>query len=258
VLEFATDLARGAGRQLMRRIGALSASDIEHKSRVDLVTAADREAEAFIMGRISQAHPDHAIVAEESAPRATDATHRWIIDPLDGTTNFVHGYPFFAVSLALEVEGELRVGVVHAPMMNETFRAERDGGAFLNGVSIGVSRVSRLIDSLLATGFAYDRWERPRNNLREFGALTMASQGVRRGGAASLDLAYVAAGRLDGYWEMGLAPWDVAAGALLVEEAGGRVTDLGGGDRWRDGSEILATNGPLHEPLGAALSDCVG
>jgi len=255
MLEFATDVAREAGRRLMRRLGRLSPRDISHKGRVDLVTEADREAEALIVGHISNRFPGHAVVAEESMPAAGDATHRWIIDPLDGTTNFVHGHPMFAVSIALEVDGELKLGVVHAPMMNETFHAERRGGAHLNGVKVGVSRVSALIDSLLATGFAYDRWDRPRNNLAEFSALTMATQGVRRGGAASLDLAYVAAGRLDGYWELGLAPWDVSAGALLVEEAGGHVTDLSGGDGWRDGSEILATNGELHDVLAARLDE---
>lgn len=254
MLDFAIDLARDAGRVLMRQLGRLSASDVERKGRVDLVTAADREAEALVVGRIRSTFPEHAIVAEETSPSAVVASHLWIVDPLDGTTNFVHGHPFFAVSVALEVDGESRLGVVHAPMMNETFHATRGGGASVNGVPIRVSGVGTLIDSLLATGFAYDRWDRDRNNLAEFSALTMATQGVRRGGAASLDLAYVAAGRLDGYWEIGLEPWDVAAGALLVREAGGRVTDLELGPRWRSGDEIVATNGALHGVLVDALA----
>lgn len=254
VLEFATDVARGAGRLLMRQLGRLGAADISNKSRVDLVTAADRESEAFIVRRIRATYPEHAIVAEESAPHGPSGDTRWIVDPLDGTTNFVHGFPLFAVSIAVEVGGVPEVGVVHAPMMNETFSARRGAGATLNGVPLRVSETDALIASLLATGFAYDRWDRARNNLAEFGRLTMSTQGVRRGGAASLDLAYVAAGRLDGYWEMGLAPWDIAAGALLVTEAGGRVTDLTGGGGWVAGDEILATNGRLHAALAAALA----
>jgi myo-inositol-1(or 4)-monophosphatase len=254
VLDFAVDVAREAGRVLRRQLGRLGSADVSNKGRVDLVTAADREAEALIVERIRTTHPDHAIMAEESAPRAGAGGRRWIVDPLDGTTNFVHGYPLFAVSIAYEVDGRVEAGVVHAPMMNETFTAERDRGASLNGVPLRVSRTDRLIESLLATGFAYDRWSRSRNNLEEFARLTMSTQGVRRGGAASLDLAYVAAGRLDGYWEMGLKPWDVAAGALLVEEAGGCVTDLDGGADWRSGDEIIASNGPLHTEVVRAIA----
>ncbi len=259
MLTFALELAEEAGRLLMARLGTLDTSEIDFKGRVDLVTRVDREAEALIVGAIRSRFPDHVVVAEEGAGETTPApsgpSTRWIVDPIDGTTNFVHRFPFFAVSIGVEVDGEPALGVIHAPALGETYSATRGGGASLNGAPIRVSTTETLIGSLLATGFAYDRWERPRNNLAEFAALTMRTRGVRRAGAASLDLAYVAAGRLDGYWEFGLAPWDVAAGSLIVAEAGGRVTDIDGGHTHRSGDSILATNGPLHEPLGAVLAE---
>lgn len=259
MIAFACRVAEEAGRILAGRLGRLSGADVTNKGRVDLVTAADHESERHVIASIRRRYPDHDVVSEEREPEASVASERWVVDPLDGTTNFVHGFPFFAVSIAFERDGVPELGVVHAPALGETFHAVSGGGAFRNGTRLRVSTTPRLIDSLLATGFPYDRWERSDNNLDAFARLTMATQGVRRVGAASLDLAYVAAGRLDGFWEIGLKPWDVAAGGVLVTEAGGRVTDYAGRPGAWSGKEIVATNGPLHEPLLAALrGDGVG
>jgi myo-inositol-1(or 4)-monophosphatase len=253
LLDFALNTAREAGDVLLGHLGRLEESDVAYKGRVDLVTAADRKAEDVVVSAIRRRFPGHRIVAEEGAPDSSGASSCWIVDPLDGTTNFVHGLPLFGVSIAFARDGDVVVGVVHAPRLGETFHAVRGGGAALNGRPIRVSLTGELIRSLLATGFAYDRWDRADNNLAEFGRLTMLTRGVRRFGAAAIDLAYVAAGRLDGYWELGLRPWDVAAGSLLVAEAGGRVSDLAGGDAYRDGGQIVASNGRLHSRLLAAL-----
>jgi myo-inositol-1(or 4)-monophosphatase len=256
VIDFALDLARGAGQILLSRYGRLAARDIDHKGRVDLVTRADHEAEAYLVDAIRGRYPDHAVLTEEGAPETGSAPHRWILDPLDGTTNFVHRFPFFCVSIGLEVDGRLELGVVHAPRLEETFHAVRGGGAFLGEERLRVSTTTALIEALLATGFPYDRFDGDiRTNLDEFARLTMRSRGVRRAGSAALDLAYVAAGRFDGYWEFGLSPWDVAAGAVLVAEAGGRVTDLDGGHDHLFGRQIVATNGALHAPLVAAVQE---
>lgn len=253
MIDFARRVAEEAGRILMSRLGRLGRGDVTNKGRVDLVTAADHESERHVLACIRQRYPEHTIVSEEDSPASASAAARWIVDPLDGTTNFVHGFPFFAVSIAFERDGQTEVGVVHAPALGETFHAIAGDGAFRNGERLRVSTTAGLIDSLLATGFPYDRWERADNNLGAFARLTMATQGVRRVGAASLDLAYVAAGRLDGYWEIGLKPWDVAAGALIVSEAGGCVTDYAGGPNVGSGAEIVATNGRLHDELLDAL-----
>lgn len=254
MIEFTLRLAENAGRVLMSHLGKVR-DDVEHKGRVDLVTVADRDAEELIVSSIRERFPDHAILVEEGAPKAGSRDARWVVDPLDGTTNFVHGYPFFCVSIAFELDGEPELAVIHAPVLGETYRAVRGGGAFMNDKPIRVSSTSRLIESLLATGFPYNRWELERNNLTEFSRLTMATQGVRRSGSAALDLAGVSSGRLDGFWEFELKPWDVAAGALLVTEAGGCVTDAGGGGSYRDGSEIIATNGMIHAELSSALRE---
>lgn len=256
MIDVALEVARGAGEILMSRYGRLEDGDVDHKGRVDLVTKADHEAEAHILDALRARFPDHAVLTEESAPDAAPAPFRWIVDPMDGTTNFVHRFPFFCVSIGLEVSGRLELGVIHAPRLGETFHAVRGEGAFLNGEPIRVSGTTALIEGLLATGFPYDRWDGEiRANLDEFARLTMRSRGVRRAGSAALDLAYVAAGRFDGYWEFGLAPWDVAAGAVLVTEAGGRVTDLDGGEGHVFGRQIVATNGRLHEALIEAVEE---
>lgn len=245
--EIALRAAREGGRILMQKFG--TALRIEHKGAVDLVTEADREAEQAIVGIIRQTFPRHAILAEEADYGAGSAEYRWIIDPLDGTTNFAHAFPWFAVSIALEVEGTVVLGVVYNPANQELYFAEKGRGAYLNDIQIRVSTVSELDDSLLATGFPYDRKHDEVNNYDHFLHFQQAAQACRRAGVASLDLACTAAGRFDGYWEMKLKPWDVAAGKLLVEEAGGRVSDFDGGPCDIFGAEILASNNRIHKPM---------
>ena len=229
--------------------------DITEKGRPgDLITEADRASEETVLQVIHRHLPDHAILAEESGAQGNqDAEYLWAIDPLDGTTNYAHQYPFFAVSVALLIHGQPQVGVVFNPLLQELFRAAKGLGATRNRRSIRVSQTRELANSLLVTGFAYDRRETSDNNYAEFCHLTHLTQGVRRGGSASVDLAYVACGKLDGYWERGLSPWDLAAGIVLVEEAGGKVTAYDGSPLVLKSGRILATNGHLHSALSDTL-----
>ncbi len=245
--EIAVQAALKGGQVLMQKFGRVLS--VGRKGAVDLVTDADREAEEAIVSVLRGTFPRHDILAEEADYGRSDSNYRWIIDPLDGTTNYVHGFPWFAVSIALEVEGEVCLGVIYNPFHREMFVAEKGRGAFLSDIQLFVSTTGLLSDSLLATGFPYDRKESPVNNYDHFVNFQMAAQACRRAGAASLDLAYMAAGRFDGYWEMKLKPWDVAAGKLLVEEAGGRVSDFDGQPFDIYGQECLASNGLIHEPM---------
>ena len=244
--EVAVQTARDAGAILREKLGTVA---IEYKGNVDLVTDADRASEQLIASRISGAFPDHRIIGEEGiaklAGAGDDAAFTWVVDPLDGTTNFAHGYPHFAVSIALAHEGTVILGVVYDPMRDELFLAERGQGATLNGVRIQVSRTVELIRSLLATGFSYDLAERS-GQFKIWGALQAGTQGIRRDGAAALNLSYVAAGRLDAFWEKPLQPWDMAAAALIVEEAGGVVTDYTGGPFNPFGDGVTAGNAAIH------------
>ena len=251
--QFCEEIAREAGALLRNRLH--NQHSVSYKGEINLVTEADCLSEALITQRISLAYPGHDILAEESPETARGSVFRWIIDPLDGTTNYAHGYPVFSVSIALEVEGTVRIGVVYNPMLDELFVAEEGGGAFLNGERLCVSKVTELSKGLLATGFPYDMREDPNNNVNYFKALAMKSQAVRRDGSAALDLAYLAAGRFDGFWELKLMPWDTAAGWLLVTESGGTVTDIGGGDYGLYSPHILATNGLLHETMFQILKE---
>jgi myo-inositol-1(or 4)-monophosphatase len=250
---FATALAMEAGEIQRRCVG--KSKDVEHKGAIDLVTQVDRRCEEMIVSRISEFFPHHHVVAEESQRRPTGNAYQWYVDPLDGTTNYVHGYPCFAVSIALAVEGEIVLGVVSDPMREETFSATKGDGAFLNGVSISVSKTKDLDDSLLATGFPYDVRESQNNNLDHFARFSLSAQGVRRDGSAALDLCYVAMGRFDGFWEMKLHPWDLAAGALIVTEARGRVSDFEGGPFKIESGEVLATNGLIHQQMASVLNE---
>jgi len=239
--------ARAAGRIHLKRLSRIT---INRKSNsIDLVTEADRESEAAIIDVIHRAFPTHAILAEESGASAHQSDHRWIIDPLDGTTNFAHGYPQFCVSIAYERRGRVQFGVVYDALKKECFIAHHGHGARLNGKTIRVSATPNLCSSLLCTGFAYDRRERRRFYMCFWEELMTRTQGIRRTGSAALDLAYVAAGRTDGFWEFGLRAWDVAAGALIVEEARGRVTNMDGSALDLGGANIIATNGRLHDEL---------
>ncbi|WNC59754.1 inositol monophosphatase family protein [Thermosynechococcus sp. QS41] len=252
-LEIATEAALAGGAVLQHYWGKLS--EIEEKGRSgDLVTVADRQSEAAVLDVIHRHCPDHAVLAEESGLSGLkDNPFLWAIDPLDGTTNYAHQYPFSAVSVALLVEGEPHIGVVYDPFHRELFRAATGLGATRDRQPIQVSTTAELSHSLLVTGFAYDRRETEDNNYAEFCYLTHLSQGVRRGGAAAIDLAYIACGRLDGYWERGLSPWDLAAGVVLVREAGGVVTAYDQSPFQLTSGRILATNGYLHTALSEAL-----
>lgn len=245
-LEVAVETAIEAGSILLSEFD--HPAKISYKGEVDLVTQADRRSEEAIVGRLRHYFPEHSIVAEEGGGQEGDGRHRWIVDPLDGTTNFAHGYPCFAVSIGFEDAGELVAGVIYQPITKELFTASRGEGAYLNEKRIQVSTIDRLATSLLATGFPSTK--RARNpNIHYYWNFTLRSHGVRRDGSAALDLACVACGRFDGFWEFGLHPWDTAAGVLLVREAGGVVTNFSG-QPYRPGDyETLASNGRIHTEL---------
>jgi myo-inositol-1(or 4)-monophosphatase len=255
VLALAERLAREAGE--IQRERYETALEIRTKSAaIDLVTEVDQACERLIVGALEAERPGDAIVAEEGGGSdRPDATWRWIIDPLDGTTNYAHGYPRFCVSIGVEREGIRSVGVVYDPLLDELYCATRGRGATLNGRPIRVSREDDLGRSLIATGFAYDVHGSPTDNLDNLGAVVKQARGIRRDGSAALNLCYVAAGRFDGYWELKLHAWDVAAGLLLVEEAGGRTSDLRGGPPPRSGREIIASNDRIHDALVDVLAD---
>jgi myo-inositol-1(or 4)-monophosphatase len=256
MLSFAVELALEAGKVLKEGLGR--PHDIRFKGEIDLVTEMDLASEAVILGGIRARFPDHAILSEEAGAGAgaaddTKPAYRWVVDPLDGTTNYAHGVPIFCVSIGLEHHGERVLGVIYAPMLDELYAAERGQGATLNGRPLQVSRTEALNRSLLVTGFPYDVQVKA-TNLQHFGAFIHKAQAVRRLGSAAIDLAWVAAGRFDGFWEPRLAPWDLCAGTLLVEEAGGRVTGYGGGPFSIHGKEVLATNGRIHDAMCAVLA----
>jgi myo-inositol-1(or 4)-monophosphatase len=248
-LDTALEIAREAG-QILREELARPASISYKGDEVDLVTQADKRSEKTIVARITEKFPEHSIAAEEGTGHETTSGsgYRWHVDPLDGTTNFAHGYPCFCVSLALALHGKLLVGVIYNPITEELFAAARGEGATLNGKKIQVSKIASLSTSLMCTGFpVHDRKSSP--NLRYYGEFTMRSHGVRRDGSAALDLASVAAGRFEGFWEFGLKAWDTAAGVLLVEEAGGTISDLQGQPYALGGPAILATNKLIHQEV---------
>jgi len=249
LLNFAIQVARDAGNLLVQRLGA---AKITNKGDIDLVTEADIAAEELIIDRIRSHYPLHGILAEESGEAVHAQSQRsawkWIIDPLDGTTNYAHGYPCFCVSIAVEQEGVLEIGVVYDPMRNEMFAAERGHGATLNERKIRVSNVEELGKALCCTGFPYDVRTRP-DFARDFTNFTLNAQAVRRDGSAALDLAFVACGRFDGFWEDGLNPWDTAAGALLVMEAGGRITNFENEPLDIYTKKVVASNGRVHDEM---------
>lgn len=251
-LDIATEAALAAGAILQGSWGKLE--QIEEKGRPgDLVTEADQAAEAAVLAVLQRHLPNHQILAEESGKIGDQSEYLWAIDPLDGTTNYAHGYPIAAVSVGLLISGVPSLGVVYNPFRDELFRAATGYGATCNRRPIRVSATAELSKSLLVTGFAYDRHDTSDNNYAEFCYLTHLTQGVRRSGSASLDLTDVAAGRLDGYWERGLKPWDVAAGIVIVQEAGGRVSAYDQSNLAIESGRILATNGKLHDSLSQAL-----
>jgi len=247
--DLALRLARAAGA--VQREKYETEIEIRTKSAaIDLVTEVDHECEALIVDALQAERGDDAILAEEGRGSDTPgARWRWIIDPLDGTTNYAHGYPRFCVSIGVEYDGERALGVVYDPLLDEMYCAVRGEGATRNGKPIRVSTETDIGNAVVATGFAYDVRRSAEDNVGHFAAFVKSARAVRRDGSAALDLCYVAAGRFDGYWELKLHPWDVAAGLLMVEEAGGRVSDLSGGPARRSGFECVASNGPIHDPM---------
>jgi myo-inositol-1(or 4)-monophosphatase len=249
---FAVDLARKSGALLKEKFS--QTHKIQYKGDIDIVTEADKMSEDLIIETIKRNFPDHGILSEESPAITGAGKLRWIIDPLDGTTNYSHGYPVFCVSVALENEGTIVLGVIYDPMREDMFVAIRGEGAYLNDKKLKVSSVNNLSRSLLATGFPYDIRDSKENNLDYFNAMAINVQAIRRAGAAALDLAYLAAGRFDGFWELKLKPWDTAAGCLMVEEAGGVISDIAG-QKWHlQSPSLMASNALIHEQMIKVLS----
>lgn len=250
-LNIAIRAARSAGKLLLRYSDRLDQVKFESKGRNDFVSDMDRAAEATIVQELRSRFPSHSILAEEgSEPDVNiDSDYQWIIDPLDGTTNYLHGFPQFAVSIALTYKGQLECGVVYDPLREELFTAARGRGAQINDRKLRVTNLPSLEGALIGTGFPYRDQRHLDTYLDMFKAMTLATAGLRRPGSAALDLAYVAAGRTDGFWELGLSPWDCAAGALLILEAGGAITDLAGGSNYLDTGNMIAGNPKVHRAM---------
>jgi myo-inositol-1(or 4)-monophosphatase len=256
MLNRAVRAARSAGDIILRYVDRADTVAVAEKQRHDFVSEVDRLAEQAIISVLRRAYPGHAILAEESGSQEGDE-HQWIIDPLDGTTNFLHGFPQFAVAIAVRHRGQLQHAVVYDPLRNELFTASRGSGATLNERRMRVSKVKHLDGALLGTGFPFRRQEQLDDYLCIFRALFPQTSGIRRAGSAALDLAYVAAGRLDGFWELGLSPWDMAAGALLVQEAGGLVSDFGGGTDFLSTGNVVAGTPAIAQAMLKALDPCL-
>ena len=253
IRETAFKAARQAGNLLKERVGRIK--NIDYKGAFNIVTDVDRASERIVLDILKDEFPDFDILAEESgAARNSGSGKRWLVDPLDGTTNFTHAYPFFCVSIGLESDGRMVFGVVYNPIAEELFWAEEGKGAWMNEEPIRVSQIGSLAASLLATGFAPDTRSAEDSNMAQFATLTDLSHGVRRDGSAALDMCFVACGRLDGFWEMKLSPWDTAAGSLIVIEAGGKVTNLTGGGFDMSTGHILTTNGLIHDEVVSHLT----
>ena len=249
MLSIAVEAAKEAGRYLKFSVGKVRSVEMKKGEERNLVSEIDKKSEEMIIRTIRQHHPGHAILAEESGASSTSSDYKWVIDPLDGTTNFLHGVPIFCVTIAVEYKGELIAGVVYDPNLDELFTAERGSGCYCNGRRMKVSQTSELIGSLLVTGFPYDIAKNPDNAVGHFVNFLMEGQGIRRLGSAALDLSYVASGRFDGFWEVNLNPWDMAAGVLFIQEAGGKTTDFSGAPSSIYRKQVLATNGLIHEAM---------
>lgn len=257
MIDLARDVAEAAGAVLMERFGRLTGMEIERHGARDVVTAADRASEELITRRLRQARPDIPVVGEEGARGVVSEPPdglAWIVDPLDGTVNYVQSIPLFAVSIGLVENGQPILGVVHLPALGQTFWGAPGSGAFEGDRPIFVSATPMLEDAIVATGFAYDRNDLDDDNFENLRRMVLGTRGIRRMGAAAIDLAYVASGRLDAFWELHLKPWDVAGGAAIIRAAGGQVTDQRGGEDWLYGGHIVASNGLLHEPVRTGLA----
>jgi myo-inositol-1(or 4)-monophosphatase len=258
VINVMVKAAQKAARDLVRDFGEVEQLQVSQKGPADFVSSADLKAERTLRQELSRARPDYGLLMEESAPTEGDGRHRWIVDPLDGTTNFLHGIPHFAISIGLERDGELVAGVIYDPIKDEMFSAEKGGGAFLNDRRLRVSGRRDIAQAVIATGIPHVARGDHKSYLVMLEAVMAQVAGVRRFGAAALDLAYVAAGRCDGYFEQGLQPWDIAAGLLLVREAGGYVSEITGGHGMMQSGSVLAANDHMHLPLGTLLRGAAG
>ncbi len=253
MLNIATRAARAAGDIILRNVDKLDRLKVEVKAQNDFVTQVDLKAEEVIIETLRQAYPDHGIIAEENGRFNEDSEYQWIIDPLDGTTNFLHGFPQFAVSIGLQHKGRLSIAVVYDPVKNELFTAARGEGAQLNGRRLRTTEQKGLKGALLGTGFPFKHPQHLDTYLATFKAVHPHAAGIRRAGSAALDLAYVAAGRLDGFWELGLNAWDMAAGVLLIREAGGIVTDFSGEGNYLETGNVIAAASKVYQPLFEAI-----
>ncbi len=254
MIDIAVEAALEAGAFLKAHVGTVREVERKFGEETNLVTEIDKESERMIIGRLKGKFPSHAFLGEESGSHQASSEYKWVIDPLDGTINYTHAVPIYSVSIGLERNGELILGVVYDPNLNELYTVERGHGAFLNGQPLHVSRTSRLIESLIVTGFPYDIKKNPNHAVEHFSHFLMEAQAIRRLGSAALDLCYVAAGRFDGFWEVKLNPWDMAAGVLLVQEAGGKFTDIDGHPSTIYKKDMLATNGIIHDEMLRVLS----
>jgi len=250
--KIATQAALKSGICIKKSLGKIK--KISYKGRINLVTDVDKKAEGIIIKKILSAFPDHSILSEEIGSKKGTSDCKWIIDPLDGTTNFARSFPFFCVSIALEKKGKVILGVIYDPLRDELFFAEEKKGAYLNKKRISVSKTKKLSKAFLATGFAYGIKEAKDNNIRNFKNFLMRSLAIRRAGSAALDFCYVACGRFDGFWEVGLHPWDCAAGTLIIKEAGGAVTKFDGSDYSHYNEYVLASNGLIHKQMVRVLT----
>lgn len=250
--------ARKAARGLLRDFGEVEQLQVSKKGPADFVSTADHKADSILRAELKRARPGFGLLLEESGEEKGDGVHRFIVDPLDGTTNFLHGLPHFAISIGLEREGEIIAGVVLEPVKDELYWAEKGAGAFVNDHRLRVSARGQLTEALVGTGIPFHGYGDHESFLATFGAVMPAVAGIRRLGTASLDMAYVAAGRLDGFWEFGLKPWDLAAGLIIVREAGGFVSEIDGGRNVLASGNVLATNDMLHKPLGDLLRTALG
>jgi myo-inositol-1(or 4)-monophosphatase len=255
LLKTAVSAARLAGDIILRNLGQLAPGDIQTKQAFDFVTKVDRWSEAAIVKTIKESFPHHFFLSEETLRQKSHGDYRWIIDPLDGTTNFIHAYPMFSVSIALEYQSRIVLGVVLDPLKDELFHALKGGGAFLNNCNIRVSETNKLDKSLIATGFPFRKKEMIDNYLEAFKEVFEKVSDIRRAGSAALDLAYIAAGRVEGFFELNLSPWDIAAGSLLITEAGGTITDFGGGEQYLETGNIVAGNADVHPEILGIIRD---
>ncbi len=258
ILNVATIAARSAGNKIMQHLENIERLNIEHKGKNDYVSEVDKEAEQIIIQTIQKYYPDHKILAEESGTRGSETSNfEWIIDPLDGTTNFLHQFPQFSVSIAVKEKGRLMHGVIFDPVRDEMFSATRGDGAKLNNFRIRATEQKTLDNALLGTGFPYHDFTYIDSYMNSLKSFMQSTAGIRRAGSAALDLAYVACGRIDGYWEFNLKPWDIAAGALIAQEAGALVTDFSGGENYLNSGNILTANPKLYKEMAQTLAKTV-